>query len=92
MPHLDGFEATRQIRRSAHDVQVIVVTADASEAVVQKSFEVGADGFVAKVAAADELPRALAALRRGERFISPRVTVSLDRLSGLPPSKADQNP
>ena len=73
MPRLDGFEATRLIRVNAPDVRVIVVTADMSAAVVQKSFAAGADGFVAKVAAADELPHALKALACGERFTSPRV-------------------
>jgi PAS domain S-box-containing protein len=73
MPRLDGLQATRRIRLDAPDVRVIVVTADTDAALVERAFAVGADGFVAKVAAADELPRALKALSRGERFISPYV-------------------
>ena len=88
MPHLDGFEATRRIRLNAPEVQVIVVTADLSDLVVRKSFEVGADGFVAKVAAADELPGALAALSHGEQFVSPRIRPGVTRLSDHPESEA----
>jgi PAS domain S-box-containing protein len=73
MPNLDGFEATRRIRLAVPDIRVIVVTADTSAACVDKAFAVGADGFVAKIAAADELHLAFASLSRGERFISPRV-------------------
>ena len=73
MPRLDGFEATRRIRLGAPDIRVIIVTADTSAACLEKGVAVGADGFVAKIAVADELSRAFIALSCGERFISPRA-------------------
>jgi DNA-binding NarL/FixJ family response regulator len=73
MPRLDGFEATRRIRLEVPNVRVIIVTAHTSAEYVEKGFAMGADGFVAKIAAADDLPRAFAALARGVRFISSRV-------------------
>ena len=62
MPRLDGFEATRRIRLNAPEVRVIIVSADTSAGCVEKAFEVGADGYVAKAAAADQLPEALRAV------------------------------
>ena len=84
MPRLDGIEATRRIHLAASDVRVILVTADASAALVEKGFAVGAVGFVVKIAAADELPRAFIALSCGERFISPRVELEF----GVTPDSA----
>ena len=71
MPHLDGFEATRRIRAIAPEVRVIVVSADTSAICVDRGFEVGADGYVAKIAAADELPQAVHAVAQGGRFRTP---------------------
>jgi DNA-binding NarL/FixJ family response regulator len=71
MPRLDGFEATRRIRRNAPEVRVIIVSAETSAAFVERAFEVGADGYVAKAAAADQLAGALRAVANGERFKNP---------------------
>jgi DNA-binding NarL/FixJ family response regulator len=73
MPRIDGLEATRRIRLNAPNIRVLIVTADTRADLLQKSFEAGADGFLSKSALADELPRALAAMDAGMRFISPCV-------------------
>jgi len=41
--------------------------------IVHKALNAGAEGFLAKPAIADDLPRALAALAAGTRFITPFV-------------------
>jgi DNA-binding NarL/FixJ family response regulator len=68
MPHLDGFEATRQIRLHAPEVRVVIMTADSSPEYLNKAVELGAAGFVVKTAAATAIPQALEAVVRGERF------------------------
>ena len=74
MPRMNGFEATRRIRRDAVGVRVIIVSADATPDFVEVGFEAGAAGYVAKAAAHEELPRAFTALARGERFSTPVAT------------------
>ena len=67
----DAHERLARIRLGAPDIRMIIVTADTSAACLEKGVAVGADGFVAKIAVADELSRAFIALSCGERFISP---------------------
>jgi DNA-binding NarL/FixJ family response regulator len=80
MPRVNGFEATRRIRLAAPEVRVIIVSADTNPICVDKGFEVGADGYVAKIAAADELPQAVHAVARGGRFRTPLAERDRERL------------
>lgn len=50
MPRLDGYEVTRQLRAqpSTQHLPVILLTARAQEADVNRGFEVGADDFMRK--------------------------------------------
>lgn len=73
MPQVDGLEATRQIRLQAPNVRVLTMTALPCADLIRKALKAGAEGFLAKPAVADELPRALAALAAGTRFITPFV-------------------
>ena len=70
MPHLDGFEATSRICRDLPAPSVIIVTAHQSPSYVARAFEVGAAGYVVKVAVATDLPEALDAVTNGKRYIS----------------------
>jgi PAS domain S-box-containing protein len=57
MPVMDGFEATRRIRQSAHlkHVKILAISASTSESQRQESIEAGCDGFIAKPVEAEEL-------------------------------------
>ena len=50
MPVIDGHEATRRLRASndLHDVPVVSISASATQASRQRSFEAGASAFLAK--------------------------------------------
>jgi DNA-binding NarL/FixJ family response regulator len=73
MPHIDGFEATRRICRDVPTLSIIILTAHRSLSYVAKAFEVGAAGYVVKVAVARDLPEAIDAVTNGKRFVSPLV-------------------
>src|SRR5262245_16971708 len=83
MPRVNGIEATRRIRLQVPDVRVIIVTAEAKASFAAMAIDAGAHGFVAKIAAADELPRALHALARGERFISPLAKQGWEQVAAM---------
>ena len=90
MPGIDGFEATRRIRIAVPESRVIIVTANANSTLAENAADIGAHGFVSKANASEELPRAMDALLRGERFISPLAQPASDRLSRRFVSPSDQ--
>jgi two-component system invasion response regulator UvrY len=48
MPRLDGFEATRRIKRGRPEVKVLVVTSAVDTAIRQETYRSGADAFLGK--------------------------------------------
>jgi len=63
LPGLNGLEVCRRTVRAFPAVDVIVITAEVDEALVEASRAAGAAAFVAKLSAADALPAAIAGLR-----------------------------
>ncbi len=73
MPVMDGFTAARELGQRFPEVRVIFVSQNSDRAYVQEAFRCGAAGYVLKQAAATELLEAMAAVRAGSRFRSPRI-------------------
>jgi len=74
MKHSNGIETTAQLKKEFPDVRVIIVSMHATEEHVTRALRVGASGYLLKDAAAVELGLALEAVRRGETYLSPRVS------------------
>jgi DNA-binding NarL/FixJ family response regulator len=70
LPCLDGLEAAREILRRNPDARVVFVTVDSSPEVVQRGLELGALGYVLKLAAGDDLVPAVQSALRGQRYVS----------------------
>jgi two-component system response regulator NreC len=73
MPLLNGIEATRQIRRDCPKVSILILTVHESEEYVAQLLAAGADGYIIKRAAGDELISAIRAVNQGEAFLYPSV-------------------
>jgi DNA-binding NarL/FixJ family response regulator len=73
MPELNGLEATRQIRKIAPTVQVLILSVHESEELVREILSAGAHGYILKSDAGRELTAAMQALRKGETFFTSRV-------------------
>lgn len=85
MPHMRGLEAMREIKRYHPQVKVIILTMHRKKEFVRQALMEGADGFLLKEDPASELVRALEAVRRGEKCLSPLLTdvlISLHREEG----------
>jgi DNA-binding NarL/FixJ family response regulator len=65
MPRLNGFEAIPLLKEAAPGTKVVVVTMHREPAYARRAFSVGADGFVLKHAAAQDLIGAIRAALEG---------------------------
>jgi len=70
MPLLNGLDASEQIRRTNHRVQIIFLTMNQDRALTAEAFRRGASGYLLKTSAASELPDAIHAVLRGQHYIS----------------------
>jgi DNA-binding NarL/FixJ family response regulator len=74
MAKLNGLEATRQIVKEHPNVRVIVLSMHTDERYVLQALRAGAAGYVLKGSAPNELELAIAAVSRGEIFLSPAIS------------------
>ncbi|TDD84792.1 response regulator transcription factor [Actinomadura darangshiensis] len=73
MPRVDGVEATRRIKESHPDVGIVVLTTYADDESIFAALRAGARGYLTKDADADEIARAVAAVRGGASQLDPAV-------------------
>ncbi len=88
MPGAGGIEVTRQLRRVAPGVCVLVLTLHDDEALLREALAAGASGYIPKRAVDSELLLAVRAVARGDLYIHPTLTRAL--LRGLTPELADE--
>ncbi len=77
MPGMDGMEATRVIKQTIPQVQILALTMHESDEYFFRVLQAGALGYVLKRAAAGDLIHAVRAVARGEVFLYPSVAKKL---------------
>jgi PAS domain S-box-containing protein len=73
MPRLNGLEATREIRRTLPDCQVLILSQHESAEMARQALKAGARGYVVKSSVLKDLISALTKLSRGEYFFDPAI-------------------
>ena len=73
MPRMDGAEATRQIRATLPDTQVLVLTTYADDESLFPALRAGALGYMTKDASAEEIEQAIRAVVAGRTHLDPEV-------------------
>ena len=86
MKELNGIEATLQIRAEDSQARVLILSMHATEDFVRRALKAGASGYLVKDSAPLELRMAIDAIRRGEVFVSSRVSQHL--VAGLADGRA----
>ncbi|HLZ26828.1 MAG TPA: response regulator transcription factor [Chloroflexota bacterium] len=77
MPELDGLAATRLISAEQPDVKVVILTASEEDAHLFEAIKSGAQGYLFKNLASDELFQLLEGVARGEPALSPALARKL---------------
>ena len=73
MPRMDGLEATRQIKELCPESKVLALTVHADEQYFFQMLAAGADGYVTKQVAAEELVEAIRAVAAGLVYLQPAL-------------------
>jgi DNA-binding NarL/FixJ family response regulator len=84
MEPIDGVAATRELRATLPDIEIVAVTSLVDQSRVQAALEAGASGYLVKDAAPEELALAIRAARRGEIHLDAAVARRL--MDSLHPS------
>lgn len=79
MPVMNGVDATREIRRSYPEIEVVALTSILEDRMVVDVVEAGAAGYMLKESRPDELFEAVRAASRGEVRLDPRAQQRLVR-------------
>ncbi|MDX1455867.1 MAG: response regulator, partial [Gammaproteobacteria bacterium] len=70
MPGMNGIEATRRIARLDPRPRILIVSVLSRDPVPSRLLEAGADGYLSKDTAADEILTALKMVKLGKRYLS----------------------
>lgn len=80
MPGMNGIELTEKARHELPDMRVIVLSMYSSKEHVMRAMSAGASAYLLKDAAESELELALAAVAKGESYLSPGASRRLGEL------------
>lgn len=73
MPDMNGIEAARQIRESAPESRVVILSMHSTAEHVFHALEAGVRGYLLKESAGDDIVDAVRVVHSGRRFLSPKV-------------------
>jgi DNA-binding NarL/FixJ family response regulator len=88
MPGRDGFEVLRRARDVRPELRVLVLSMHAGAEYVQRAVREGADGYLLKDSAVQDLVAGIRSVMEGQPFYSPAVQGQLARLAGDPRGRA----
>ncbi|MCU1253062.1 MAG: putative two-component system response regulator [Edaphobacter sp.] len=77
MPILDGIEAIRFIRRDVPSARLVVLTSYETDEDIYRALRAGAQGYLFKCCAKEELLECIRAISRGRSWIPPDVGAKL---------------
>lgn len=73
LPHLDGIEATRQIKAALLDLRVVMLTSHTAENEMLAALASGADAYCIKGSRVSGLIAALVAVQEGAIYLDPKI-------------------
>lgn len=74
MPGMNGIEATRQILDEMSDIKIIALSVHSDKQFISGMLKAGANGYLLKDCAVDELEEAIIAVMNGDTYLSSKIT------------------
>lgn len=74
MPVLNGLKATKRLRDNYPDLVILILTRHTDDGYLQQLIGAGANGYVLKQSAPDELINAIRAVGSGKNYLDPALT------------------
>src|SRR4051812_14847967 len=74
MPKLNGLKATLKLKGLCPEVKVLILTRHTDDGYLQELLQAGANGYVLKQSAPEEMVRAIHAVVNGQTYLDPAVT------------------
>jgi DNA-binding NarL/FixJ family response regulator len=90
MPELNGIETTDRLKKLNPENKIIILSMHDGLAYVEKALQAGAEGYILKKGATEEVIHAIREVYKGERYLSPRVAKYV--IQGFLENKRDSNP
>lgn len=93
MPIMDGIEATKRIKATNPEIQILMLTSFSDRDHVIPALKAGAAGYQLKDIEPDDLADAIRKLMRGENTIHPEATTQLEKeWEPVEPSPHEEHP
>ena len=89
MPGRDTLEVIPEMREASPDTSIVVLTMQPDPAFARAALQAGAQGYILKEAAHEELLRAIEAARQGRTYVDPAVGARLAAEPAHPPGRPD---
>jgi len=85
MPKLDGVQVIARLRAELPDLKMLALTVHEDAAYLHQVMRAGADGYLLKRSAAEEVVRAIHDVSAGSRFIDPAIAGKLAEIASAEP-------
>jgi two-component system invasion response regulator UvrY len=73
MPGMNGLDALKQMKQEFPDLPVLIFSMHPEEQYAIRMFKAGADGYLTKVSAPEELVKAIKKVQQGGKYVSPSL-------------------
>jgi DNA-binding NarL/FixJ family response regulator len=74
MPLLNGIEATRQIKKTHPDTQIVILSMHSHDRYIRELFSIGASGYLLKDSTGTDIIKAVRAAVNGDTYMSPGIS------------------
>lgn len=92
MPGLNGLQATKKLKESCPQVNVLILTRHTDDGFLKQLLSAGASGYALKLSSSDDLMRAIRTVAGGGTYLDPAISEKVMRNLTRPANKPGPQP